>query len=40
MGDKFLRTVPEDIEKRRAKRAKLDAQKQERKSTRALGGML
>ena len=38
MGDKFQRTVPEDIEKRRAKRAKLDAMKQERKSSRALGG--
>jgi len=40
MGDKFLRTAPEDAEKRRAKRAKLDALKQERKSSRIIGDSL
>jgi pre-mRNA-splicing helicase BRR2 len=35
---RYQRTVPEDMEKRRAKRAKLDALKQERKSSRAQGG--
>jgi hypothetical protein len=38
MGDKFERTAPEGIERRRVKRAKLDQRKQERASSRMLGG--
>jgi pre-mRNA-splicing helicase BRR2 len=40
MGDRYLRTQPEDIEKRKAKRAKMEAKRSERKASRLHGSTL